>query len=1064
MANIEVSGRYSEPVGVSARDEIGDDHRQRTSTPGPSANERPSNIGDDADRISRERAERFELVLSATDQAIWDWDIEKKLLWSSAGYQRLLGLGDKETTEPFDLESQGDRYLDNLHPGDRDAVLRSMRSQLETDTVYDQEYRYRRPSGEYISVHSFGRTFRAPDGRAVRMVGATNDITAKKLAETENRQIREAVDNASEGIVLHDSDHRFVYANKRYREQFPNIGELLVKGARREDIRREYYSRYSVPEAAEHVDDIATEFGESQPPDDNAEFRLSNGTWLKYSDHILPDGTFVGIRTDITDIKRREDELKASEQNLTGITANIADSVVTIDEDGVILSFNKAAEQAFGYRAEEIIGRQIEQLMPEPYATDHAKYVGHYIETGKSAILGKGPREVEAMRKDGSVFPMELAIGEMLVGGRRTFIGAMRDISRRKIVEKALREREQMLRGIFETAAIGITANDQAGRYITYNPAYRDMLGYSDEELQKMTFWDVTHPDDRRPEEPVYADIMAGDIGIYRIDKRYIHKDGSTVWVSLNASNLHDAEGNVIGSIAAVEDITERKLKDEALKKSEKRLAEAQQMASIGNWEFDFATGRLAWSDQVYRLFGLDPRDDAPVIEELLELVHPDDRAVLGHASDRRPVAEGQSQYDYRIVLPNGEVRFIHDRAEEIRDGKDHVIGMRGSSQDITDLKLAEQALRENEANLAEAQRIANMGSWVVTLENKERTHVSWSDQLCRIYGIEPQNVPHMFEDFLALVHEDDREMVKSAWIQALKNNSPNEVEHRIVRPDGEIRYIRTRARIYVDELRGVQRLVGSANDITTRKLADEQLQHVQKMEAVGQLTGGIAHDFNNLLTVIMGNLELLKEDMAEDSDEVGMIDRSIKAVVRGVHLTDRMLAFSRKQTLLPQTTDISALVTGMTDMLRVTLGGGVELRHVDKAETLWPCKIDQSQMENALLNLTINARDAMPEGGTLTVETDNVRLDEKDVAGWTEAAPGDFVMLGVIDTGVGMTEKTLKRVFEPFFTTKEVGKGTGLGLSMAYGFVKQSGGVVTIESQPGKGTAVKLFLPRSES
>ncbi len=259
-----------------------------------------------------------------------------------------------------------------------------------------------------------------------------------------------------------------------------------------------------------------------------------------------------------------------------------------------------------------------------------------------------------------------------------------------------------------------------------------------------------------------------------------------------------------------------------------------------------------------------------------------------------------------------------------------------------------------------------------------------------------------------------------------------------------------------------MQRIVGSATDITQRKLADEQLQQVQKMEAVGQLTGGIAHDFNNLLTVIMGNLELIKESVDGKTAERAMIDRSMQAVERGAHLTDRLLAFSRKQTLLPETTDLNNLIAGMADMLRITLGSGIKFEHIGNRDDLWPCKVDQSQLENAVLNLIINARDAMPRGGSLTIETENVSLDEKHVAGPTGSQPDDFVMLSVSDTGTGMMDETLKRVFEPFFTTKEVGKGTGLGLSMVYGFVNQSGGTVTIDSEPGEGTTVKLYLPRA--
>jgi len=234
-------------------------------------------------------------------------------------------------------------------------------------------------------------------------------------------------------------------------------------------------------------------------------------------------------------------------------------------------------------------------------------------------------------------------------------------------------------------------------------------------------------------------------------------------------------------------------------------------------------------------------------------------------------------------------------------------------------------------------------------------------------------------------------------------------------------------------------------------------------MEAIGQLTGGIAHDFNNLLTVILGNFELIGEELGDDKKLRTLIESGIKASGRGADLTHRLLAYSRKQSLKPTAIDLDELVVGMSDMLRRTLGGSVEIRVLEEPG-LWRCHADQSQLENALLNLSINARDAMPEGGLLTIETANVTLDTGYAAALDEVAPGDYVMLAISDSGTGIEAEALKHVFEPFFTTKDIGKGSGLGLSMVYGFSKQSGGTVAIQSEPGEGTTIRLYLPRAEA
>ena len=243
----------------------------------------------------------------------------------------------------------------------------------------------------------------------------------------------------------------------------------------------------------------------------------------------------------------------------------------------------------------------------------------------------------------------------------------------------------------------------------------------------------------------------------------------------------------------------------------------------------------------------------------------------------------------------------------------------------------------------------------------------------------------------------------------------------------------------------------------------NKRLQQSQRMEAIGQLTGGIAHDFNNLLTVVSGNAELLLEDVRGDPSQRPLVEMIATAAQRGASLTQRLLAFARKQALDPKAVDLNQLVAGLDPMLRRTLGEHIQIELI-RAAGLWPALVDQGQLENALLNLCLNARDAMPRGGRLTLETANVRLDEEYAARNADVTPGQYVMLAVTDTGQGIAPEHLQRVFEPFFTTKEKGKGTGLGLSMVYGFVKQSAGHLAIYSEPGQGTSVKLYLPRAGS
>lgn len=280
-------------------------------------------------------------------------------------------------------------------------------------------------------------------------------------------------------------------------------------------------------------------------------------------------------------------------------------------------------------------------------------------------------------------------------------------------------------------------------------------------------------------------------------------------------------------------------------------------------------------------------------------------------------------------------------------------------------------------------------------------------------------------------------------------------------RKDGELRTEEMTITPVKDDSGEISHFIAVKQDITDRMALEEQLQRAQRLEAIGQLTGGIAHDFNNILTVVLGNAELLGEALADDPHLQPLAGMITNGAQRGAELTHRLLAFARKQPLNPEIVDVTGLVRGMQKLLHRTLGEHVEVE-LECREPLWLALVDSAQLESALLNLAINARDAMPAGGKLVIETHTAVLDEDYTAHHAEVMPGEYVLLTVSDSGCGIAPENLQRVLEPFYTTKEKGKGTGLGLSMVYGFVKQSKGHLKLYSEPGEGTTVKLYLPRS--
>jgi two-component system cell cycle sensor histidine kinase/response regulator CckA len=346
---------------------------------------------------------------------------------------------------------------------------------------------------------------------------------------------------------------------------------------------------------------------------------------------------------------------------------------------------------------------------------------------------------------------------------------------------------------------------------------------------------------------------------------------------------------------------------------------------------------------------------------------------------------------------------------------------------------------------------------WLMTLDTGEVEYLSPAYEA--IWGRTIESVYSAPQSWKDAVHPEDRDRVIRATLAGLTGAKYDE-DYRIVRPDGTIRWIRDRAFPVYGPNEQMLRLAGVAEDITEHRQLEAQLLQAQKMEAVGQLAGGVAHDFNNLLTIITGYGELLLESFDEQDPLREFVDEIRKAGERSAALTRQLLAFSRKQVLAPRIIDLNAIVLDTEKMLRRVIGEDVELRTMLHSP-LGTIRADPGQLEQVLLNLAVNARDAMPQGGVLTIVTKNIDVAEGSAAAHQGLSVGPYVMLEVTDSGAGMSEEVKRHLFEPFFTTKGAGKGTGLGLAVVHGFVKQSGGHVTVESEPGAGTSFRIFLSR---
>lgn len=372
-------------------------------------------------------------------------------------------------------------------------------------------------------------------------------------------------------------------------------------------------------------------------------------------------------------------------------------------------------------------------------------------------------------------------------------------------------------------------------------------------------------------------------------------------------------------------------------------------------------------------------------------------------------------------------------------------------------------ALQESEQNLREAQKIARLGRWELDLKTNR---LEWSDGIFELFEVSQENFGATYEAFLSFIHPDDRTMIDEIYRNSVENRNPYEIEHRLLMPDGRIKWVNEIGRTEYDEAGKPLRSIGTAQDITRRKQAEQekkklqkQLIQAQKMESVGRLAGGIAHDFNNMLTIIICNTEFALETIPRENQLYTDLKEIHQAAIRSATLTRQLLAFSRQQVITPKVINLEEKVSEMVKMLQRLIGEHLELSW-KPGPVRWPVKMDPSQLDQIMVNLCINARDAIGDTGKITIATETVTVDEAYCHDYQGLVPGDYVLLSVSDNGSGIAPENLERIFDPFFTSKKLGQGTGLGLATVYGIVKQNQGFISVHSEPEHGTTFRIYLP----
>jgi PAS domain S-box-containing protein len=759
--------------------------------------------------------------------------------------------------------------------------------------------------------------------------------------------------------------------------------------------------------------------------------------------------------------------MNSIERRLNAIVSNTRMAIFLMDEQQRCIFMNQAAEELTGYRAEEVLGRLLHDVVHHK-RPDGSQYPIEECPIGLAfPSQDRMQGEETFVHKDGRFYPVAFTASP-IAGDDGEPVGTIievRDLTEEKAREAALRESENRFRNMADHAPVMMWVTDPSG-YCTYlNHQWYDFTGQTAEEAQGFGWLDATHPDDKERAEAMFVAANASR-SPFRVEYRLRHASGAYRWAIDAASPRFGEEGEYLGYVGTVIDIDERREAEERLGLSEERLRLALQVAEIGQWDVDQITGDMFWPPQIKAMFGISA--DVPVtFADFENGVHPDDweRTGAAYASATDPNIRALYDVEYRTIgKEDGVIRWVAAKGRGLFDTQGNCRRAIGTAIDITERKAAQLQLQQLNERLEHE----------VTERTAERNRVwEMSRDLLAIMGfdgflkaINPAweiTLGRDTETLLALsfreqVHPDDHAAAGAVMERLLRGETIERFEDRIAHADGSWRWISWTLVPEGDVFYAVGRDVTPEKEAADElEQAQEALRQSQKMEAMGQLTGGVAHDFNNLLTPIVGSLDLLQRKGLGSEREQRLIAGAIQSADRARTLVQRLLAFARRQPLQPSAVDVAQLVKGMADLLASTTGPQVSVA-VDVADDLPPAKADPNQLEMALLNLGVNARDAMPHGGTLRISA--TRESVRSPSGTLKR--GHYVRLSVADTGIGMDEATLARAIEPFFSTKGIGKGTGLGLSMAHGLTAQLGGALTIHSREGVGTNVELWLPVS--
>ena len=899
----------------------------------------------------------------------------------------------------------------------------------------------------------------------------------------------------------------------------------------------------------------------------------------------------MSISRDISKRKITEKALKDSEEHFRKIFEESSLGMVMVNKDFTFRHVNTSFCIMLGYTKQDLLKLTVKDIT-------HPEHIAQDVKNLKM-IFGKKldvyRTEKRYLRKDGGIVWGAASVNAIYdANGKFSyFLSIVKDISEQKLTEKALKDSEARFRKLFEEGRHGIVIVNERFKFVRVNPAFCKMLGYSENEMLTLTFKDITHPDYITGDIENVTRVMQGKIPFYKTDKQYICKNGNFLWSAVTVSAVRNDDGNFMYFLAIIEDITDRKLAEQALQNSETRFRElfdnigscvaiyeavdngndfifkdfnkaSEKLYNISreslkgksvqkifpgvrefglfdvfqhvwktgepklhpvslykddnvtgwfeNYVYKLPTGEivaafenlteqkqaeesLRKSETIFRSVieniqeGIFFMDQDSVIQYRspsaamisgfsnderigafgIDLVHPDDIDTLQKAWERllnHP--EKSEEIIFRIKHKDSSWRWIETTVQNLLRNPD--IGkILMTMRDITERKKTEEKLRSSEERFRHLIESVTDYIYTVHVDGGIAVRTAHSPGCISITGFTCQELDADPSLWFNMIYGEDKQYVNSKIDKVFKGISISPFEHRIYRKDGTIRWIRNTLVLKKDEHGRLISYDGLISDITELKSAEEareamqtQLRQAQKMESLGTFVGGIAHDFNNILSVLQGYSNLMRLEVEEGNPLVEYIDQILSSCEKAVNLTRSLLAFSREQPIAHKPININSLIRNTEKILKRLITEDISLE-IDCHNSDIIITGDHSQVDQVLFNLATNARDAMPQGGKITITTSIAETDENTFKTTGYIKPGKYALITFTDTGTGMDKKTIEHIFDPFFTTKEIGKGTGLGMATVYGIVKQHGGYIRILSEIGIGTTFHIYFPASQ-